>query len=99
MKINNSAIVRDESKQREHINNIHPQGHFGVSAIFNKLWHLGYWWPKVRTQIQQELVNCDACIRFNVTKSGFHPFTSITSTGPCDHFQIDLSTHLVIQHY
>ena len=39
-------------------------------------------------------MNCDACTRFNVTKSGFHPFTPITSKGPGDHFQIDLSTHL-----
>ena len=87
-------IVRDESKQRELINFVHLQGHFGVQAVYNKLWHLGFWWPKVRNQIQQELINCDACIRFNVTKSGFHPFTPITATGPGDHFQIDLSTHL-----
>ena len=53
-----------------------------------------FWWPKIRNDIQQELINCDACIRFNVTKSGFHPFTPITSAGPGDHFQIDLSTHL-----
>jgi hypothetical protein len=87
-------IIRDINKRHELINNIHVQGHFGVSAIFNKLWHLGFWWPKIRNDIQQELANCDACIRFTVTKSGFHPFTPITATGPGDHYQIDLSTHL-----
>ena len=87
-------IIRDVTQRRELINKIHLAGHFGVQAVFNKLWHLGYWWPKIRNEIQQELINCDACIRFNVTKSGFHPFTPITAIGPGDHFQIDLSTHL-----
>ena len=87
-------IVHNLIKRKELINNMHLQGHFGVSAVFNKLWHLGFWWPKIRNDIQAELINCDACTRFNVGKSGFHPFTPITSKGPGDHYQMDLSTHL-----
>ena len=87
-------IVRDPIKRKELINHCHLQGHFGISAVFNKLWHLGFWWPKIRNEIQEELSNCDACTRFNVVKSGYHPFTPITVKGPGDHFQIDLSTHL-----
>jgi hypothetical protein len=87
-------IIHDKQERKQLIHDLHLQGHFGISAMFNKLWHLGYWWPKIRNEIQEELINCDACTRYNVTKSGYHPFTPITALGPGDHFQIDLSTHL-----
>ena len=87
-------IINDLNLRRDLIIKAHLLGHFGVQAVFNKLWHQGYWWPKIRVDIQQELINCDACNRFNVTKAGFHPFTPFSSIGPGDHFQIDLSTHL-----
>ncbi len=88
------TIVHDAAQRRDMINIAHLHGHFGVSAVYNKIFHQGYWWPKMRDEIKEELINCDACIRFNVTKSGFHPFTPITALGPGDHYQIDLSTHL-----
>ena len=72
----------------------HLFGHFGQQAVFNRLWHQNYWWPSIRSDIETELQNCDACSRFVVTKSGFHPFTSITAKLPADHLQIDLSTDL-----
>ena len=87
-------IINDLSQRHELIVSAHLFGHFGIQAVFNKLWQQGYWWPKIRNDIQQELSNCDACNRFNVTKSGFHPFTPFSSISPGDHFQIDLSTHL-----
>ena len=87
-------VVRDPIKQKELIVNTHLHGHFGVTAVYNKLWQSGFWWPKIRNDIQEVLSNCDACTRFTVTKSGYHPFTPISATGPGDHFQIDLSTHL-----
>jgi hypothetical protein len=87
-------VVHDLAERKQLITNIHLHGHFGVSAMFNKLWHQGYWWPRIRDDIQAVLVDCDACIRYNVGKSGFHPFTPITALGPGDHYMIDLSTHL-----
>jgi hypothetical protein len=48
----------------------------------------------MRPEIQEVLIDCDPCTRFNTTKSGYHPLTSITALGPGDHFQMDLSTHL-----
>jgi hypothetical protein len=86
--------IPDLEHRKAFIRDVHLQGHFGVSAVFNKIWHLGYWWPKIRNDIHEQLIDCDACIRHNVTKSGYHPFTPITAKGPGDHFQIDLSTHL-----
>lgn len=87
-------IPKTLEEQQQLIRDAHLHGHFGISAVFKKIWNKGYWWPKMRADIQDELTNCDACTRFNVTKSGFHPFTPITALGPGDHYQIDLSTHL-----
>ena len=72
----------------------HVFGHFGRDAMFKKLWEKGYWWPAMRAQINELLMNCDACTRFVVVKSGFNPAQCITSAGPLEHVQIDTSVHL-----
>jgi len=74
--------------EREHL-----MGHFGRDAIYAKVFtgH-GFWWPGMRTDIESVLQNCDACLKHNVTKRGFHPAQSIDATGPWSHIQIDLCT-------
>jgi DNA-directed RNA polymerase subunit RPC12/RpoP len=72
----------------------HQFGHFGREAVFKYIYNQGYWWPSMRKEIAQELRNCDACAKFTVIKSGFHPAQYITSNGPGVHFQIDTSVHL-----
>lgn len=62
--------------------------------MFKQLWRKGYWWPAMRSDIDSELSNCDACTRYTVVKAGFHPAGSITANGPGDHLQIDTSVHL-----
>src|SRR6185312_6517224 len=84
----------DPEERLRLISDAHLFGHFGREAIFKRLWHQGYWWPDMRTDITNELINCDACTRFVVTKSGFHPVQSITALGPGDHYQVDTSVHL-----
>ena len=76
------------------IKRAHAAGHFGREAIFRRLFNDGYWWPDMRKEIQEELNNCDACTRFVVVKSGFHPAQFITASGPLHHVQVDTSTHL-----
>jgi transposase InsO family protein len=83
----------DEEKQSM-IAQEHAMGHFGVEAVYRKLYHKGWWWPQMRTMILQQLKSCDACARFTVVKSGFHPPQAITAKGPGDHIQIDTSVHL-----
>ena len=80
---------RDELLEQEHM-----FGHFGRDAIYAKLTEKGYWWPRMRDDIVKKLVSCDPCTRYTVTKSGFHPATSVTAHGPMDHLQIDCSVHL-----
>ena len=72
----------------------HALGHFGVEAIFRQLYTKGWWWPKMRDEIGEQLKACDACARFTVVKAGFHPAQAITALCPADHIQIDTSVHL-----
>jgi transposase InsO family protein len=76
------------------INKFHLAGHFGRDAIFNKMYSKGYWWPNMRRDIDEQLSNCDACIRYVVTKKGFHPASSVTALLPGDHWQMDCATHM-----
>jgi hypothetical protein len=83
----------DEEKA-ELIAKAHQFGHFGREAVFKHLWNQGYWWPSIRSDINNLLTDCDACTRYVVVKAGYHPATPITATGPGDHMQIDTSVHL-----
>ena len=83
-------------ERSELIKTAHSLGHFGREAIFRRLFNDGFWWPDMRKEIQAELNNCDACTRFVVVKSGFHPAEFITAPGPLHHVQVDTSTHLPV---
>lgn len=82
------------AEQQDLVSKAHLFGHFGGEAIFKKLFREGYWWPRMRADIETVLADCDACARFTVTKSGFHPASYIVSGGPWDHVQMDHSVHL-----
>lgn len=86
-------IIHDEEEQIRLINEEHQIGHFGRDAIFNKLSdEAGLWWPGMREQIQNEVLKCDACVRFNVAKHGFKPAEFIISTGVWNHIQMDCAS-------
>jgi hypothetical protein len=84
----------DAEERQRLIHNAHAFGHFGREAIFKELWYKDYWWPSMRSDINNVLRDCDACNRYVVVKRGYHPASSITALGPGDHFQIDTSVHL-----
>jgi transposase InsO family protein len=83
-----------DAERSELIKRAHSLGHFGREALFRRLFNDNFWWPDMRKEIQQELNKCDACTRFVVVKSGFHPAQFITAPGPLHHVQVDTSTHL-----
>jgi transposase InsO family protein len=80
--------------KEELIHRYHEFGHFGRHATYRRLYADGYWWPKMRDMIDKELQKCDACIRFVVTKSGYHPAQAVVAHLPGDHWQLDCSTHM-----
>jgi hypothetical protein len=87
-------IMPPHEERRKLIDQAHQLGHFGRDAIQKKLWSDGYWWPKMRKDIQQVVHECDTCKRFVVTKHGYHPMRPITSSQPWDHIQVDTCTNL-----
>lgn len=83
-----------EEEKVQMIRKQHGMGHYGRRAIFDALYEKGIWWPHIHQYIEDELKKCDACLRYNVAKAGYHPAQSIHALGPGDHYQVDLSTHL-----
>ena len=81
-------------REAARVANTHLAGHLGRDAVYNKLLAQGYWWPAMRKDIDEELRNCDACIRYVVTKAGFHPAASIQALLPGDHWQMDCAAHM-----
>jgi hypothetical protein len=72
----------------------HSFGHFGRDAVVKALIYKGLWWPGLRDDVVKELANCDACVRYTVTRSGFNPAQFIISDAPWNHLQLDTSVHL-----
>jgi hypothetical protein len=72
------------------VHEAHDMGHFGVQAVFSRIWHQGFWWPHIREDIRKVIDNCSPCLRHNAKHIGYHPLTSIESTEANDHWAIDL---------
>jgi len=77
-------------EQEEIIQRHHALGHFGLKLMLDKIHEEGFYWPKMRKDIETVIKNCQQCQRYNIEKEGFHPARSITAYSPWDHLQIDL---------
>jgi transposase InsO family protein len=71
------------------IRGVHLAGHNGVEAMFRKLWADNWWWPKMRSDLKQEVNECVPCQRYTVIREGYHPSMSIEAENPWDHIQVD----------
>ena len=69
----------------------HKLGHFGGDAVYQKLWAAGNYWPGMRKMCFDAVARCDACIKFNVHRSGFLPMRSVAAKFPFEHIAIDLA--------
>jgi hypothetical protein len=82
-------------ERRQLIEKQHSLGHFGKDSIFHTLYYdQDIWWPSMHRDINDVIRRCDACLRYNVARRGYHPTQHIRVSKPGDHFQIDLSVHL-----
>lgn len=81
--------VPDNSDRVRLVQEAHAFGHFGVESMVRRLSADGYWWPLMRHDLEKELASCDACLRYNVSRHGFHPATSVLADKPMDHLQVD----------
>ena len=53
--------IPDEPGQIRLIEHHHALGHFGSEAITKELWTEGYWWPRIRSDVQRHIDNCIEC--------------------------------------
>lgn len=83
-------ILPSEELRVEIVEKEHALGHLGVESMCKKIQSNGYWWPKMRKNIESVIGNCLNCLRFNVQSEGFHPSKSIIADAPWDHIEIDL---------
>ena len=74
----------------ELMGSIHPRRHRLLQYIASKIREQGYWWPGMLRDIDKQIHSCQACLRFNIEKEGYHPAKSIMANEPWDHIQIDL---------
>jgi hypothetical protein len=82
--------IPDLEERRVIIKDAHALGHLGTGSIFNKLWNDGWWWTDMRNDIQDEILQCIPCLRYDVKREGFHPARTITADNCWDHVEIDL---------
>lgn len=93
-------VIRDktepttEAAKKAAIEKAHSFGHFGEQAIFQKLWHEGFWWKSIREDIRAVTSSCTPCLRYNVQRKGFHPLKIISASLPWDHVAIDLVVNI-----
>lgn len=68
----------------------HAAGHFGAEQLYKALWRDGWWWPGMRAEAFLHVSRCVECLRYNITRSGFHPMVTVKADGPNDHWSVDL---------
>jgi len=81
----------DVKKRTELVTTAHARGHFGEKAMLSYIDREGYWWPKLRADIANEINECPDCQRFSAYTFGYEPARSISASLPGDHLQIDLA--------
>ena len=83
--------VDTEEKQLELIENVHQQGHFGVTAVRNRLIAMGYKWKDLAAQVNVKVGSCAICQLWTYDRKRIHhPIRSAATTWPLDHLQLDM---------
>jgi transposase InsO family protein len=67
----------------------HTKGHFGAEELYLQLWYDDTYWDNMKADCEELVAKCMQCLRYNVTKRGFHPQQSIQAVFAFDHVAID----------
>jgi transposase InsO family protein len=84
-------IPPSEEEQRKLVEAAHAAGHFGEKAMYSHIDKQGWWWPRMRMDIAEEIKQCRECQRYTLVRAGYHPARSISAARPADHYQVDLA--------
>ena len=82
--------VDDLQVRKELIVKAHGLGHFGAKAVHAQLVSEGHNWPGMIDDILIAIDMCEACMKFKVSRHGFHPLKSFDAMYPFEHVVIDL---------
>jgi len=77
-------------QKKEMVKYYHSFGHFGREATAARLKMAGYSWPKMRQDIDEEIKQCDACLKYNSIKPVFHELKTTSVSRPWQVVQADL---------
>ncbi|KAL6051017.1 hypothetical protein QOT17_019480 [Balamuthia mandrillaris] len=65
-----------------------------TESLFHKVLKEGYFWSNICNDCHNTACHCKECLRFNITRLGFHPLKSIHATFPFKHIAINLTSPL-----
>ena len=82
--------IPPEDQRKKLIDDEHALGHTGTTNIYRQLMRKGWWWPKMISEITDEVKSCKTCAQYTIVKSGYHPFKSVEASRPGEHWMIDL---------
>lgn len=94
-----TAAIRNKqliptSKRRLIIQEAHAFGHGGVKVMQSLILNRGYWWPRLRADLDRFVQDCDQCMRNNAVQQGYHPLRPTVTLAPLDMVGVDLITPL-----
>ncbi len=81
-----------ESERRAMIEKQHEKNHFGRDQTYQAIMRDGYWWPRLRRDVEDVVADCDRCLAYTVTKKRYHPARHVTARRPGDQYAIDILT-------
>ena len=70
----------------------HEKGHFGRDVTYEAIMKQGYWWPRLRRDIENVVSDCDRCLSYTITKRRYHPARTVIANRPGDQYAVDILT-------
>lgn len=61
---------------------IHSQSDEGEETMYKKCIDANLFWPGIKRDCDEAASSCSECLKYTITKRGFHPQTSVLSSQP-----------------
>jgi transposase InsO family protein len=86
-----TAGTLTSAQKKQILEDMHSIAHEGASRLAQRCKAESHSWAGLQEDCLDHVKSCLQCLRFNITKQGFHPATSTTSSEPMSHVAIDLA--------
>jgi hypothetical protein len=88
--IQSGKTIPAEASRPQILQEIHAQSHEGGDTMYKKCIDANLFWPRLKNDCDEAASSCSECLKYTITKRGFHPQTSVLSSQPMSHVAIDL---------